>query len=171
MQVLWSKLLSGEATKPRTYSKRTIDFISSIDKKDADLFTKMCTFVCCLTSPELLIYDSVDEVYNKNQINFSELKHLDSLGLISFEPVSGYKVRKLPKQFIIYYYGRLTEVECPNDGDNNIDIGKAMLTNMGKELIAISGGIPDEEFYNYMCSRLLGQGLILSSIISAGRSF
>ena len=39
MQSLWSRLLAGEATSPGTFSKRTVDFIASIDKKDAALFT------------------------------------------------------------------------------------------------------------------------------------
>lgn len=45
MQSLWSSLLAGEATKPGTYSKRTVDFVASMDKKDAELFTKFCQFV------------------------------------------------------------------------------------------------------------------------------
>ena len=38
MQSMWSRLLSGEATTPGTFSKRTVAFVSSMDKKDATLF-------------------------------------------------------------------------------------------------------------------------------------
>jgi hypothetical protein len=50
MQSIWSGLLAGEATKPGTYSKRTVDFVSTMDKSDAELFTKLCSFVWVIGS-------------------------------------------------------------------------------------------------------------------------
>ena len=35
MQSLWSKLLSGEASKPGSFSKRTVDFVASMDRAKA----------------------------------------------------------------------------------------------------------------------------------------
>ena len=56
MQSLWARLLTGEATKPGTFSKRTVDFISTIDKKDAALFTAFVQFVWMFDEPNPLIY-------------------------------------------------------------------------------------------------------------------
>lgn len=171
MQTIWAKLLSGEATNPGAYSKRTVNFVSTLDKKDAELFTKLCEFVCDFGVPTVLIYNSQNEIYNKNGINFNVLKHLDSLGLISFESLSGYERQKLPKKFTLYYYGRLTEIECPDDSDNKIKIGNVLLTNLGRELLNISGSKPNEDFYEYMCNQLSVQGLVLSSLVDPGRAF
>ena len=44
MQDLWSRVLSGEANAPGTYSKRTVNFLSDLDKADAELFAKLCGF-------------------------------------------------------------------------------------------------------------------------------
>jgi len=44
MQVLWSKVLAGEANKPGKFSKRTIGLLSSLDKSDALLFQRFCAF-------------------------------------------------------------------------------------------------------------------------------
>ncbi|MEO7463869.1 MAG: DUF2806 domain-containing protein [Nitrosospira sp.] len=44
MQSLWAKLLSGEATRSGTFSKRAINLVSSIGKSEADLFTDLCQF-------------------------------------------------------------------------------------------------------------------------------
>ncbi len=41
MQDLWSRVLAGEANSPGTYSKRTVNFLSDLDKIEADLFTKL----------------------------------------------------------------------------------------------------------------------------------
>ena len=171
MQTVWAKLLSGEATKPGTYSKRTVDLISSIDKKDADLFTKLGNFVCDAGGAIPLIFDVENKIYNDSQIDFSSLKHLDSLGLISFESTSGYIRKKLPNKAVLYYYGRLTEIEFQQEADNQFATGKVLLTNVGKELLNICGSKPNEEFYEYFCNQLSGQGLILSSLIVPGHSF
>src|SRR5687768_4210652 len=42
MQSLWAKLLAGQANQPGTFSKRTIEFVSNLDKSDAQLFTNLC---------------------------------------------------------------------------------------------------------------------------------
>ena len=44
MQDLWSRVLAGEANAPGTYSKRTVNFLSDLDKADAELFAKLCGF-------------------------------------------------------------------------------------------------------------------------------
>ncbi|MCI0694675.1 DUF2806 domain-containing protein, partial [candidate division KSB1 bacterium] len=44
MQSLWAKVLAGEANAPGTYSKRTVNFLNSIDKIDAKLFISLCGF-------------------------------------------------------------------------------------------------------------------------------
>ena len=44
MQSLWARVLAGEANTPGTYSKRTVNFVSELDKNDANLFTKLCRF-------------------------------------------------------------------------------------------------------------------------------
>lgn len=41
MQSIWSKVLSGEANRPGAFSKRTVDFLATLDKSDAVLFTKL----------------------------------------------------------------------------------------------------------------------------------
>ena len=171
MQSVWAKLLSGEATRPGSYSKRTVDLISSIDKKDADLFTNLGRFVCVVGEAQPLIFDVENNIYGNNQINFSSLKHLDSLGLISFESTSGYIRKKLPNKAVLYYYGRLTEIEFQQADDNQFQTGKVLLTNVGRELLNICGSKPNEEFYDYFCNQLQTQGLILSSLIASGRSF
>ena len=44
MQSLWARVLAGEANSPGRYSKRTVNFLNSLDKVDANLFTALCGF-------------------------------------------------------------------------------------------------------------------------------
>lgn len=165
MQSLWAKLLSGEATTPGAFSKRTVDFVSSIDKKDAALFTKFCQFVWMLGEVSPLIYEIDNEVYTKQGINFDVLKHLDAIGLISFEALGGYTRRGFGKYTHAFYYGRPTLVEFPADENNQIQTGHALLTATGKELVPICGSGRNEEFYLYVLRKWSQEGLILSSHI------
>ncbi len=105
MQSLWSRILAGEANSPNTFSKRTVNCLSSLDKLDADLFTKLCKF-CWKLEHEILpvIYDYQSEICNKHKINFDTLNHLQSIGLIRFAFHSGFTRLKIPKKLNIYYY-------------------------------------------------------------------
>ena len=163
MQSLWSKLLAGEATVPGAFSKRTVDFVASLDKKDADLFTTFCQFVWHLGEPMPLIYDLDSDVYASKGITFTSMKHLDALGLISFESLAGYSCTGFLKHTNVVYCGRPTHIEFPAEKENNLDAGKALFTSVGKELFQICGATCNEQFYNYVVKRWFANGLLLSS--------
>lgn len=167
MQSLWARLLSGEATTPGTFSKRTVDFISTIDKSDAALFTAFCQFVWVVGEPNPLIYEIENDIYKQQGITFASLKHLDAIGLISFESVSGYVRTGLLKNAHAFYYGWPTIIEFPSDANNQMDIGHALLTSTGRELVAISGSVRSQEFYEYVIKRWSQNGLVLSSVLSS----
>lgn len=166
MQSLWSNLLVKEATTPGTCSKRTVDLVASMDKKDAELFTKFCQFVWMLGQPHPLIFDLENDVYKKQGINFGALKHLDTIGLISFESLSGYRRAQLPKQAVFSYFGHPTLFEFKKDNGNEVSIGKALFTQAGSELVSICGADRNQEFYEYSISELMEQGIILSSSLA-----
>lgn len=166
MQSLWSKLLAGEATSPGTYSKRTVDFVGSMDKKDAELFSKFCQFTWTFKEPTPLIFDTDHEIYTGAGIDFSSLKHLDTIGLISFEFTSGYRIQQFRKRTVVHYFGRPTIIEFPADHDNDLQIGKALFTQAGKELVNICGAQQNEGFYQYAVEQLSKNGAILSSSLT-----
>jgi hypothetical protein len=77
MQNLWAQVLAGEANSPGTYSKRTVNFLSSLDKKDAELFQILCRYCCWIIDSLVpLIFDIKNDIYDKNGINFKSLIHL-----------------------------------------------------------------------------------------------
>ena len=153
MQEIWSRVLAGEANAPGSYSKRTVNFLSDLDKNDTDLFTKLCGFGWVIGNIAPLVFDVQTEIYDRYRINFNTLSHLESIGLIQFGSLAGFKRQKLPKRFNASYYGRKITLEMPNDTDNNIDIGKVRLTRVGQELAPICGSQPVEGFWEYVKDR------------------
>ena len=153
MQELWSRVLAGEANDPGTYSKRTVNFLSDLDKAEAALFTKLCGFAWEMREVVPLVFDVETEIYNKHGINFATLHHLDSIGLVTFQNLTGFARKDVPKILTVNYYGRPLNLEMPKDAGNNLEIGKTLLTRTGNELAPICGSKPVEGFLEYVTDR------------------
>lgn len=150
MQDLWSRVLAGESNVPGSYSKRTVNFLSDLDKVDADLFSKLCGFGWDFGNVVPLIFDIHAEIYRRNGITFNALIHLESIGLIQFNNLTGFNRVKLPKHFALYYYGKPLPLEMSNDKDNQLEIGKVLLTKTGEELAPICGSKSVDGFWEYV---------------------
>lgn len=143
MQNLWSRILAGEANSPGTYSKRTVNFLSDMDKKDADLFTKLCGFCCTLGDViRPLIFHPRGEIYDSNGVNDSSLAHLNSIGLIQYHQIQvTVTVSNLPKPKCLFldYQGQAVTIEMKNDHDGVLYLGYVEITKTGRELYPICG--------------------------------
>jgi hypothetical protein len=150
MQGLWSRILAGEANSPGTYSKRTVNLLSSLDKGDAELFTRLCGFGWLILDLVPLILDERHNIYNQQGINFDALIHLESIGLIQFGYGTGFAQEDLPPSFEVFYYETSVHLEMPVPSDNTMRIGKVLLTKAGHELALICGSRPVVGFLEYM---------------------
>ena len=162
MQSLWSRLLAGEANEPGTYSKRTVNLISSLDKSDAQLFTSLLIFGWFLGDVVPLIYDVRDKIYNKKGINFNSLNHLDSLGLITFNSITGFQRLGLPQIITVGYYREPFTIEFQAKEKNNLNLGLVLLTAAGQQLAPVCGSVPSKEFKQYVLEKWQDFGYVLS---------
>jgi hypothetical protein len=163
MQVLWSKVLAGEANSPGRYSKRTVNLLGSLDKSDANLFKSLCRFSWIIGGLRTLIFTDTDEIYNKCGINFNSMKHLDEIGLVSYESIAGYIRKNLPKKFVVFYFGEPLIIEFEKETDNQLSIGKILLSKAGEELAPICGAEAVQGFYEYVFNKWKGMGLNVMS--------
>ena len=150
MQSLWSRVLAGEANTPGTYSKRTVNLLSDFDKSDAELFTKLCGFGWMIGNVVPLVFDEQAEIYNRHGINFGTLRHLESIGLVQCSGITGFKRFGFPNTFVVHHYNKPLLLEMPKDADNELGIGKTLLTKIGQELAPICGSKPVNGFYEYV---------------------
>lgn len=150
MQELWSKVLSGEANRPGSYSRRTVNLIADLDKNDALLFSRLCSYGWMVGNIVPLVFDVQDEIYNSNGINFNSLSHLETLGLIRFNNIAGFSRLKLPKRFAVMYYGRPLQLEMEHESDNKLNLGNVLLTQAGQELAPVCGSKPVDGFFEYV---------------------
>jgi hypothetical protein len=151
MQNLWSRVLSGEANVPGTYSKRTVNFLSDLDKADAKPFSDLCGFGWTIGGDVVpLIFDVKEDIYNNKEITFDTLIHLKSIGLIQFDSLAGFNLCRLDKKIVVSYYGQVLELALEKEADNQLQIGKVMLTKIGQELAPICGSKPVDGFMDYV---------------------
>ncbi len=167
MQTLWSRILAGEANNPGSFSKRTVNYLSSLDKYDALLFKSLCGF--CWRDEEMyffpLIYDSNEDIYNKEDINFSTLEHLADIGLINFDFHGNFVLSKLDKRVKIMYYDKPIIIEFKSEKDNAFKFGKIIFTKAGQQLARICGSKSVDGFMDYALNYWIKEGLIVSSPI------
>ena len=155
MQKLWSRVLAGEANVAGTYSKRTVNILSDLDKTDANSFSKLCGFAWIIGDIMPLVFndlgfDKMPEIYTRHGINYTSLSHLESIGLIQFSDLSEFVRHGLPKHTTVYYYNRRLLLEMPGDDDNHLVVGSTLLTKIGQELAPICGSKPVDGFYEHI---------------------
>ena len=158
MQTLWSRVLAGEANIAGTYSKRTVNFMSDLDKTDANLFSKLCGFAWIIGDIVPLVFndrsfDKMPEIYTRHGIDFGSLSHLENIGLIQFSSLSQFGKSGFPKYLTVSYYKRRLLLEMRGDDDNHLLVGNALLTKIGQELAPICGSKPVDGFYEHIKDR------------------
>jgi Protein of unknown function (DUF2806) len=129
LQLQWASILAGEIRKPRSFSLKTLRFVSELDSYTAQLFEKYADFV--------FNNDFIPSHLVQSGQPLMELYHLQEFGLVS--GVGG----TLSTQFVfetdapaaMFYRERLLLVRA--QVNSNISIQAVMLTKTGKEILGI----------------------------------
>jgi hypothetical protein len=161
MQKLWAKLLAGEANCPGTISKRTVNLLADLDKRDAELFTRLCDFAWVIENNIVpLVFDINLDLYNRVGLYFSTLSHLETLGLIQFDNLAGFRLQHLPKKITAIYYDRPLELTLLRDADNVLVTGRVLLTRAGYDLARICDCKSSDGFFDFVYDRWANQNLV-----------
>ncbi|MBN4061106.1 DUF2806 domain-containing protein [bacterium AH-315-I18] len=150
MQDIWAKVLAGEANAPGTYSKRTVNFLGDLDKKDAEIFQNLCSFGCISGGFIPLIFDHKASIYNDKGIDFNSLKHLDSIGFIQFDSLVGFDFTGLFESITVMYCGQPLVLKIKKEEGNKLPVGKVLLTQLGRELTTVCNAPSVEGFFEYV---------------------
>lgn len=79
IQEIWAKILAGEISNPGNISIRTLEVISNISPKEAELFQKACSFA---TSNSLIWKLGEELALDKLGLNYNSLLRLRDAGLV-----------------------------------------------------------------------------------------
>lgn len=150
MQELWAKVLAGEANQAGRFSKRTINHLASLDKADAALFEKLCSFNFLLNVPSPLIYDTQAKIHTDHGINFGTLSHLESIGFIQFNNLTYINIGPFPQKGYSSYFDEMVYLEFPDSNNCRLNVGKVRLTQIGEQLAPLCEAQPVEGFADYV---------------------
>ncbi|MDY7537587.1 DUF2806 domain-containing protein [Undibacterium sp. 5I1] len=150
MQSLWAKLLAGEATSPGTFSKRTINLVSMLNKTEAALFNSLCQYAWTFDdeiSP--VVFDITNDIYTKSGLDYKSLQHLDVIGLVTLGVNNGYNLKIKGAHFKLRYFERTVALEFPRDIENDLRMGAVMFTDVGRELAKLCSSEMNQKFFEY----------------------
>lgn len=159
MQHLWARVLAGEANNPGSFSRRTVNLVADLEKRDAELFGNLCRFVWGQEGHPL-VFDAQHEVYNKQGIDFDAVSQLESLGLIHVNLLTSFIIEYHSKEVIVSYRGKPVTLTFPDGRENRLDVGKVMFTRSGQELARICEVEPVEGFFEYVYDRWANQSFV-----------
>ena len=151
MQELFARILAGEANSPGTFSKKSVNLLAELEKRDAIFFKSLCRFnwnIC--NHPYPLVFEDEHEIYNKNGVDFPKLRHLENLGLIQHSITRFRLVNLLTEKITINYHDSILVLEAPDNGACDLFIGYVMLTMVGLEICQLFENEPVEGFFEYV---------------------
>lgn len=165
MQVMWAKILTGEASRPGTFSKRTINIVSNISRTEAETFTRFCQFVWDLDFPCPIVFNiNEDKILLGNDILFSDLNHLQAIGLITISSSESYIVNIENRILTYKYFNRKLTLELPDDTITKLPIGACLLTAAGMELFRICEPQSSLQYLDHICEIYEKKGIIVKDI-------
>ena len=149
MQDIWARILAGEANVPGTFSRKTINILSDMDKSDAELFTTLFSFAWRFPNSTGPLVFARDEFFRKQGIALSSLADIESLGLILTGSV-GYVLNVGSGPIQASYFGKGLELTLAQGAKCQLETGNALLTAAGRQIGAICEPSPIGGYFEFM---------------------
>ena len=150
MQNLWAKILAGEIARPSTFSLKTIDVMRNLNKRDAELFIKVCShsFMSNIANCSL---PNEDEFLEDAGIRYIDIMKLSELGLIFKDSAITLNICINDKPRILLENNDLIMMIASASGNSEkASIRQYPFTEAGNELSTMISESPsDEEFLKY----------------------
>lgn len=145
LQSLWGKILAGELKQPGSYSIRTMDFLKSLSKTDAELISKIAKFVIGDR-----IYRHKDIYLEKEGVTFSRLLFLQDIGFLSGVESTGlsstYGSVDKDKFFNLLKANNKIIILNHDDPNKTVNAEVYLLTSVGIEVLKLANFQVDNEY-------------------------
>ena len=149
MQDIWARILAGEANVPGTFSRKTVNILSDMDKSDAELFTTLCSFIWQFPGGAAPLVFARDTFFNEQGMFLSSLADIESLGLILTGSV-GFALNVGSDTSRASYFGKGLELTLARGAKGKLQTGDALLTAAGWQIGSICEVSPIEGVFEFM---------------------
>ena len=163
-QKIWAKILAGEIANPGKISIRTLEVISNINKKEAELFEKACELV---TANQYILKLKND--LSEFGITFEDLLTLRDAGLLHSSDNLVIKSKKVPipeQNFFAQHIGSDIYQLFPTKdyNQNELELPQLSLTKAGEELCRLLNKNLNESYVNQLIKEISQKGFQISKI-------
>ncbi|WP_217520023.1 DUF2806 domain-containing protein [Vibrio metschnikovii] len=157
LQQLWGKILAGEIKSPGSYSYRTLDFLKTLSKADAEVIATAAQFVV-----GGVIFREHDEILEKAGVNFGILMYLQELGILSGVEAVGLQTKwkssqqaHFIKALISYNHCLILKHENPQEVASK---SVYLVTTIGKEVLSLAQFGANKEYLKAAGAQFAKQG-------------
>jgi hypothetical protein len=157
LQKLWGSVLAGEIKSPGRYSIRTMEFLKTLSKAEAEVISKLARY-----SLDGRIVRSQMAYLESNGINFDLLLRMQELGIVSGVEGLGlnttYKtigIGKLLKPLISNGKALIIEHDDP---EKTLQLEVYLLTEVGKQILGLGSFESDLDYLKLVGEHIAAQG-------------
>jgi Protein of unknown function (DUF2806) len=161
------RLIAGEIVSPGSFPRRTVRVLRDLESDDFKRFTVLCRFAWKIGGLTPLIFDTDAPIYTSAGLNFGILTELDSLGLITFQSLTGYNRPELPSNFSVAYGNQIVAIELPQ-GQAALPLGLVVFTDAGRRLAPLTGAEIVPGFTEYVAGQWRALGCKINFAGSVG---
>ena len=153
VQELWGKILAEQIAQPNSFSKRTLALLRLLNKDEALLFQKFCSY--CVVDPTerdalpvFLWPPTLLERLGDEALNDMDIEELASIGLILSNDAS-MKQDSMPRRF--HYFTHTVEISDVRDHGR---LPIRIFSTVGQELRRVCEIFPIERFETHLVDAL-----------------
>lgn len=164
LQNLWGRVLAGEIVSPGRFSLRTLDFLRTLAKGEADDIARLAPFVV-----EQMIASGFGNVMRDRGITFELLVRMQALGILAgvggFDMGKNFPVGDPPASEIVLRSTRKLFVVRPRSNTSwahGVTVRGHRLTPLGEQLMALGDFQGDDEAAREYAVHLAGLGYDVS---------
>lgn len=154
LQRLWGSVLAGEVKAPGRYSIRTLEFLKTLSKAEAERINKLASYVIdgCIAS-------SQEEYLENCGLHFSMLLEMQDLGVISgveaMEIIRTYRSVKKEKFLRALFSNSKVLIVEHEDASKTLKLEIFPVTEVGRQVLTLGSFEPDAEYL-----RLIGKEFV-----------
>lgn len=161
LQDLWGRILAGEVKSPGSYSLRTLQFLKSLNKEEAEIISKVAQFVVDGT-----IHRKKEMFLENKGIKFSDLIFLQELGILSGVEALGmtrtYASTEQDKfQVALTSNNKVVFLEH-EDVNKSVNSSVYLVSAIGKQIFGINKFKSDEAYLMAIAKEYVKQGYKVS---------
>lgn len=157
LQKLWGGVLAGEIKSPGSYSIRTLDFIRTLSRTDAEQISKLAIYVI----EDRIIRSQKDYLSNMG-VTFDFLLQMQELGMIS--GVEGHGLSStFPSltnntyTYVLRSHGKALII-THDDASIELKVETYLLTKIGKEILGLGQFEPDITYLMQTGKQIVAKG-------------